>query len=82
MYVSKDAGNRPIAVKVSAVGDPCPVKVGLGSLGQALAITRRAGIGATSPLALMFAKDGIHPLTAIVRPGGPTQPVNLVWRGG
>jgi hypothetical protein len=31
-------GNRPLAVKVSEVGDPCPVKVGLGPWGQALVV--------------------------------------------
>jgi hypothetical protein len=44
-------GNRPIAVKVSAVSDPCPaaVKVGLGSTRAEPVVMRTAGIGAEEP---------------------------------
>jgi hypothetical protein len=43
-------GDRPIAVKVSAVSDPCPaaVKVGSGSTRAEPVVMRTAGIGATS----------------------------------
>jgi hypothetical protein len=49
-------GNRPVAVKVSAVGDSCPapVKFGLGPTRAEPVVMRTPGTGATWPLAPRF----------------------------
>jgi hypothetical protein len=54
LIASSTFGNRPIAVKVTAVGDPSPaaVKVGLGSTRAEPAVMRAAGIGAYRPIML------------------------------
>jgi hypothetical protein len=55
-------GNRPIAVKVSAVGDPCPaaVKVGLGSTRAEPVVMRTAGSGAIEPFLAVPRQRGAH----------------------
>jgi hypothetical protein len=67
LIASSTFGNRPIAVKVSAVSNPCPaaVEVGLGSTRAEPVVMRTAGIGATSPFARVPAKDGNPPGAAL-----------------
>jgi len=60
LIASSTFGNRPIAVKVSAVSDPCPaaVKVGLGSTRAEPVVMRTAGIGAKASPEAHFGRLG------------------------
>jgi hypothetical protein len=75
LITSSTFGNRPIAVKVSAVSDPCQaaVKVGSGSTRAEPVVMRTAGIGATSPSARVSGKDRKppNPVACLVQAIGP-----------